>query len=90
MPRALGSDMKRTPKVMAKVDTAIKADSSENIAVVAREFQVSAGAMWKTVQDDLTYKSYMLKVRPLLTKVMKEKCVERSKKLLNSLKKGEV
>ncbi len=88
MPHALRSDTKSTLKFMAMVDTAIKADSSKNIVVLAKEFQVSVGMMWKTVRNYLRYKVYKLKVRQLLTKTVKEKCVVRSKKLLEQLEEG--
>ncbi len=89
IPRS-GSGRKRTEEFLDELQVVIEDDPSINITDLAKKFDVSYRTMWKAVHEDLRYKSYKLQIRQLLTSAMKEKRVERSRILINQLKRRHV
>lgn len=76
----------RSPDFVARVQEMIKDDPSKSIRSLAREMNVSAMTMDRTVHEDLGYKSYALQHGQLLTTVTKARRLDKAKKLLSRLK----
>ncbi len=80
------SDRKRFPRFVAGLNKSIRANPGTPMTVLAKNRDVHVSTISRAIRHNLGYKSYVLKVRHLLTEPMKVVRMERCKKILNSLK----
>ncbi len=85
-PHKTRKDIKRSPEFVAAVERTVKANPGTPIRQLAKRFNVSSSTMGKTIHANLGYKSYVLRVRHLLTERQKLARVTRGTKIINSLK----
>ncbi|XP_072764892.1 uncharacterized protein [Anoplolepis gracilipes] len=76
----------RTPEIIAKAQQHILEDPGQSLTKIARTLDVSDTTMRRIAEEDLRYKSYVIKVRQMLSETAKMKRVARCHLLLNSLK----
>lgn len=76
----------RTPELIEAVQNKVFEDPSISIRGLAAEFNVVKTTMLRIVHEDLRYKSYVQKVRQLLSDATRNKRLERCHILLSSLK----
>ena len=77
----------RDENFISKVESEISRDPSMSIASLARKFDVDRKTMSRCISEDLRCKSYRLQTGQFLSEKMREKRLNKSKKLLNKLKK---
>jgi hypothetical protein len=78
---------KRTPATITALDTRIKADPHVSIRQAARELQIDPKTAREICKNDLKVKSCARIKKQLINQSSKEKRLERSKILLNELKR---
>ena len=82
-----GPGKKRTRPLVSKVKRIISRNPRKSMRKIAMEAKVSARTLRRVVHEDLGLKSYVLRVKQLLTPAMKQKRVDIGRRLLNSLKR---
>ena len=80
------SDRKRTKTFLAGLKRTLKSDPSQPMSKLAQKRSVSRSTISRAVKEDLGMKSYVRRVRNLLTTRSKALRAERCPKLLNHLK----
>lgn len=80
------SDRKRTKTFLAGLKRTLKADPSQPMSKLAQKRSVSRSTISRAVKEDLGMKSYVRRVRNLLTTRSRALRAERCPKLLNHLK----
>ena len=75
----------RDENFLSKVESEISRDPSMSIASLARKFDVDRKTMSRCISEDLHCKSYRLQTGKFLSEKMREKRLNKSKKLLNGL-----
>ena len=81
-----GHNKKRTEAFINSLKAKINADPTISMRRHSRDLNVSTGTIRKAVHDDLGLKSFVRVPRHLLTATMKERRLERCKKILVDLK----
>ena len=76
----------RTPEVVQRVQELIAEDPGQSFRKLATIVGTSEATMRRIVEEDLRYKSYVIRVRQMLSETVKIKRVARCKLLLCSLK----
>ncbi len=84
-PRGPPTNKKKTDDFMARLKELIEADPTKSMRSLASDLGCSAATIHSTVRE-LGMKSYVRRRRQLLTGAMKEKRLDRSKKLITWLK----
>ena len=79
---------KRSPEFLAILQEKINEDPGTSIRNLAVQMNVCDRTMRRAISEDLRCKSYVIKVRQMLSDAMKDKRVDRCAKLLHSLKHG--
>ena len=85
--RDSGPGRKRTPAFLQQLRALIEEDPMKSLRQLARELDVSPFLVRQAVHEDLRFKSYVIRVRQLLTDRMKAKRLMIGKQLLSSLKR---
>ena len=80
------SDRKRTKTFLAGLKRTLKSDPSQPMSKLAQKRSVSRSTISRAVNEDLDMKSYVRRVRNLLTTRSRALRAERCPKLLNHLK----
>ncbi len=80
------SDIKHTPRFLAGLKQSIKANPGKPMSALTKDRQVARSTISKAIKEDLGYKSFVLKVRHILTDSQREIRVTNGTRLLNSLK----
>ncbi len=83
------SDRKRTPAFLAALNNAIQTSPGTSMRVHSKNFATSRHTISRAIRDDLGYKSYVLRVRHLLSEKQKQARVTKGTRLLNALKAAE-
>ena len=81
-----GNGLKRSDSFLGDLKKKIESDPTTSMRRLANTFNVDPRTIGKAIHDDLGLNSYVRTPRHLLTSVMKERRLERCKKVLNSLK----
>ncbi|EZA55143.1 hypothetical protein X777_05320 [Ooceraea biroi] len=76
----------RTPAIIEKAQELISEDPGLSLTRLAETVGVSDTTIRRIAEEDLRYKSYVIKVRQMLSEAAKMKRVARSNLLLSSLK----
>lgn len=80
------SDAVRTDEFVADVAEKVKGDPSQSMAKVAKDMNVSKATIHRTIHENLSLKSYVIKRRQLLTEDTKERRKIKASALINELK----
>ena len=83
-----GSDKKRTKTIIKTLKSKIQKDPTKSMQKMARELKVDSKTIRNSVKYDLKLKSYTRTPKHLLTTAVKEKILERCKKISTWLKKN--
>ncbi|QQP39549.1 Transposable element tcb2 transposase [Caligus rogercresseyi] len=79
------SDRKRNPRFLAGLRKSINAVPTKSMSALAKDRSVHRRTIFRAIKHDLGYKSYVMKVRHLLTDKMKATREARCRKILSSL-----
>ncbi len=79
-------DKKRSLRFVAGLKKSIKANPSTPMSVLTKNCNVSVSTISRAVRDNLGHKSFILRVRHLLTYTMREKRMDKCRKIVNSMK----
>ncbi|QQP39118.1 Transposable element tcb2 transposase [Caligus rogercresseyi] len=80
------SDRKRNPRFLAGLRKSINAFPTKSMSALAKDHSVHRSTIFRAIKHDLGYKSYVMKVRHLLTDKMKATREAKCRKILISLK----
>ena len=78
---------KRTGAFIKDLESEIRADPTQSMERLSRKLEVSRRTVQRATYDDLGFKSYVRTQRHFLSSIMKEKRLERCRKLINYLRK---
>lgn len=83
-----GPGKKRKGPLVRNIKRIVSRNPRKSMRAIAKQVGVSPRTVRRVVRQDLGLKSYVLRVKQLLTEDMKRKRVEIGQRLLNSLKRG--
>ena len=76
----------RTPEFTHKVKLTTDETRSQSMRSIAKMLHMSEKKIWRSVHEDIRYKSYEMKRSQFITEKSKENCLNRFTRFLNKLK----
>lgn len=80
------SDTIRTSEFVARVQEMVDSDPGKSMNKLSKELGVGYGTIFRIINEDLRYRSYILKRGQFMNAAMRERRLVKAKKLLNKVK----